>query len=211
MKKLILLTAAVLLAATTAFSQEMDARNKVQVGVKVGINSSNVYDEDASDFRAESKRGFAGGVFFAIPFGDLIGIQPAVMFSQKGFKATGTILFADYEFKRTKNFIDVPLLLTVKPSQFITFLAGPQYSYLLSQKDVFEGGTITYETQQDFENNNLRKNIFGVAAGFDITIQHFVLSGRASWDLLHNDGDGTATNPRYKNVCLQGTIGYRLY
>jgi len=211
MKKLLLLTSAALLLAATAFSQDMDARNKVQVGLKAGINSSNVFDEKSSDFQADSKLGFAGGLFIVIPFGDYVGFQPAVMFSQKGFKASGTILLSQYEFKRTLNFIDVPLLLTLKPSEFITFLAGPQYSYLISQKDAFTSGSLSYETQQDFQNHKLRKNILGVATGFDITIQHFVLSGRASWDLFHNDGEGTATNPRYKNVCLQATIGYRLY
>jgi len=36
-----------------------------------------------------------------------------------------------------------------------------------------------------------------------------VLSGRVAWDLYDNNGDGTSTTPRYKNVVGQITLGYR--
>jgi hypothetical protein len=32
---------------------------------------------------------------------------------------------------------------------------------------------------------------------------------RGSWDLKNNNGDGTSTTPRYKNVWYQATVGYR--
>ena len=57
------------------------------------------------------------------------------IFSQKGFKSTGTFLGTDYETTRTTDYIDIPLFLAVKPVEYVTLLFGPQYSYLLKQKD----------------------------------------------------------------------------
>jgi hypothetical protein len=43
----------------------------------------------------------------------------------------------------------------------------------------------------------------------DFNLNQFVVSGRAGWDLQKNNGDGTSTNPRYKNVWYQATIGLK--
>jgi hypothetical protein len=99
----------------------------------------------------------------------------------------------------------------IKPAEFLTFLAGVQYSYLLHQKDVFAFGANSVAQDQEFKNDNARKNIFGAVVGLDITIKHFVISAKACWDLQNNAGDGSSYTPRYKNVWLQATVGFRLY
>lgn len=211
MKKLILMSVAVIFMAASSFAQdsETDFREKLLFGFKVGANYSNVYDEQGEEFRANPKLGFATGAFLAIPFGKYVGIQPEVLFSQRGYQGSGTLLFNSYNYTRTTSHLDIPLLFAVKPSQFLTILAGPQYSYLLHQKDVFRNGTITSEQEQEFKNNNIRRNTLSFTGGIDITLRHLVLGARAGWDIQRNDGDGTSTNPRYKNVWYQATIGYR--
>jgi len=99
------------------------------------------------------------------------------------------------------------LLLALKPSGYFTILAGPQYSFLLKQKDVFAN----VAQEQEFDNDNIRKNILCFLGGFDININHIVFGARAGWDIQNNNGDGTSTNPRYKNVWYQGTLGIRFY
>lgn len=178
-------------------------------GIKGGANYSNVYDSKGEDFRADGKLGFAAGAFFAIPLGKTIGVQPEFLFSQKGFKATGTILGSPYKFTRTTNHIDVPLLFVIKPVKFVSILAGPQFSYLMKQKDVFQNAYSTIEQEQEFENDEIRKNMLGFVAGIDININQIVVGTRLNFDLTKNAGDGTSTTPRYKNVWFQGTIGYR--
>ncbi|MCF8296981.1 MAG: PorT family protein [Saprospiraceae bacterium] len=211
MKKLLLIIAAVALMAniSTAQDNEIDNRESLQFGLKVGINNSNVYDTEGDEFSADSKFGFAGGLFVTIPIGYYFGIQPEILFSQKGFQATGSILGSTYNFTRTTNYIDIPLLFSVKPSEFISILVGPQYSYLISTRDVFGNATTTIATETEFENDNIRKNTFCFTAGLDINIDHIVVSGRVGWDLMKNNGDGTSTTPRYKNVWYQATVGYR--
>ena len=186
-----------------------DNRDVVSFGFKAGTNYSNVYDEQGNDFVADSKFGLAVGGFVTIPFGKFIGIQPEILFSQKGFKSSGTYLGSTYSMTRTTDFIDVPVLFTVKPIGQLTLLFGPQFSYLLKQKDEFTGGSISSTQQQEFDNEDITKNIMALTGGADINVDSFVLGMRAGWDIKTNEGDGNSSTPRYKNMWYQATVGYR--
>ena len=216
MKKVILVIAMITVTATNAIAQNepttktTDTRDKLSIGVKAGVNLSNVYDSQGQDFVADAKFGLAAGGFISIPIlGKYIGIQPEVLFSQKGFKSTGTFAGSTYEMTRTTDYVDIPLLVSFKPIEYISVLFGPQFSYLLKQKDDFKGGTITSTQESDFSNDNIRKNIFCLTGGADFNVDHFVIGVRAGWDVTNNNGDGTSTTPRYKNVWYQATLGYR--
>lgn len=215
MKNLIVFLFSMSFLGTVVFAQDndnkTDYRDKLMIGFKGGANYSNVYDTKGDVFVADPKLGVVIGVFGSIPIGKLYGIAPEVLFSQKGFKATGQILGSAYGLTRTSNFIDVPIMFAVKPSEFITLVAGPQFSYLLNQKDVFTSGNTTVEQQKEFQNANIRKNLLSIVVGGNVTMKHLVLGGRLAWDLQNNNGDGTSTAPRYKNRWIQLTVGYRLY
>lgn len=212
MKTLKILFAAALIPFTgnvIAQSGETDKRENLTFGLKVGANYSNVYDSRNEDFQADAKLGFAGGAVVQIPITPFFGFQPEVLISQKGFKGEGTILGSSYNFKRTTTYLDIPLQIAIKPSQFITIVAGPQYSYLLKQKDEFTSTLVSGSQEEEFNNDNIRKNIFGIVGGLDINISNFVLGARLGWDISHNHGDGSSSTPRYKNTWLQATVGFR--
>lgn len=207
-KKTILIIVMITFVANIISAQEnsSDLRDNLQFGLKAGVNLSNIYDSKDQEFNADFKVGFAGGAFLAIPIGKYLGFQPEVLFSQKGYKASGTFLTIPYEFTHTTNYIDIPLLLALKPSAFVTLLAGPQFSLLVKQKDVFTGGGLTGTQEQEFEND---KSVLCFTGGIEINIYQLVLGARAGWDLQNNNGDGTSTDPRYKNVWYQATLGFR--
>lgn len=214
MKKIKILVAIGCLSITSfgiAQNEVIDNREEITFALKAGANFSNVYDSNSEDFRADGKIGFAGGAALAIPIGEYLGVQPEVLISQKGFKGNGTFLGTDYSFTRTTTYIDVPLQIAFKPTPFLTVLAGPQYSYLIKQKDNFNSSWIDSSHEEEFENENIRNNIFGFVAGIDVNINHFVFGARAGWDITDNHGDGTSSTPRYKNVWLQATVGYLFY
>lgn len=186
-------------------------REKIQFGLKGGINISNVWDSETEEFTSDRKMGYVAGAIIRIPIGRYLGIQPEVLFSQKGFSGEGSILGSEYSFTRTTSYIDVPLQLALKPAGFLTIVAGPQYSYLIKQKDVFDNSIISYEQEQEFENDNIRKNTLGFIGGVDINIGHVVLGTRVGWDIMSNRGDGTSSTPRYKNAWVQATLGFTFY
>jgi hypothetical protein len=222
MKKTILIIAAVTLMANYSGAQQVnvqqnnssqnevsDTRDMIQLGIKVGFNYSNVYDVKSEDFNADPKFGWVAGGFLSIPVGKYLGVQPEFLFSQKGYSATGSVLGINYEYTSTTNYIDVPLLIQLKPSPYITLLAGPQFSYLIKQKNVFANDILSGEQEQEFENDNIRKNVLCFLGGFDFNFDPLLLGLRAGWDIQNNNGDGTSTVPRYKNVWYQATIGLR--
>jgi len=215
MKKIITTLACLSFLINSIHAQEgtnkTDFRDRILFGVKLGINYSNVYDTQGAAFTANPKLGMAGGIFLAIPFTTFFGLQPEALISQRGFQASGNILGAPYNVSRTSTYFDLPLFLSFKPSEFFTLLAGPQFSYLMKQTDIFTNGVTSSQQEIEFENNNIRKNILCVVVGADITMKHIVLSGRAGWDLFKNNGDGSSTQINYKNMWYQATIGYRLY
>lgn len=180
----------------------MDARDELKVGIKAGLNYANVYSESGDDFVADGKTGFAGGVFVSIPLGQLIGVQPELMYSQKGFKGD----FAGVDYKATFNYLDLPIHLQIKPTENISILAGPQFSYLLSSK--YELGGFSTVNEEDLQDENNRATV-GISAGIDFTVQNFLISARGAWDLSKMNKDNTTSDINYKNQVLQVTLGYR--
>lgn len=187
-----------------------DYMERPTFGIKGGLNSSNVYDEQGEDFVADPKLGFVAGGFIGIPLGKFLGIQPEVLYSQKGYQSSGAFLGQDYTFTRTTNHLDIPIQLQIKPISAITIVVGPQFSYLLSSKNELKiNDNTSGASEEDFNNDNPRKNMLGAVGGVDVNIGMLVIGGRIGWDFQDNKGDGTSTSPRYKNQWMQFTAGVR--
>lgn len=211
MKKIIFIVSVIVLLTTgQLMAQSDDRRENLELGIKAGVNLSNIWDDASSDFQYDSKVGGVFGAFIGIPMGKMLGIQPEVLISQKGFQGSGTLLSVPYSFSRTTTFLDIPLQLQLKPTEFFTLLVGPQYSYLIKQKDNYTFGSNSTDQEQEFKNENIRKNILGAVLGADFIYENIVISARVSWDLQTNKGDGTSTTPRYKNQLAQLTVGIKL-
>jgi opacity protein-like surface antigen len=181
---------------------DMDAREELKVGIKAGANYSNVYSESGDGYVADGKLGFAGGVFVSIPLSRLVGIQPELMYSEKGFKTEGTFL----DGKITTSHLDLPIHLQIKPTKNISLLAGPQLSYLLSTKYELNGFSAIDE--EDFDDNNNRATL-GLSVGVDFTVENFLISARGAYDLSKVNKDNSTSDINYKNQLLQLTLGYR--
>lgn len=210
MKKALFITAAVALLAINSYGQN-GGTNSIHLGIKAGLNYSNIYDSKNDEYDANGKFGGAAGAFLAIPIGRFLGIQPEVMYSQKGYKQSGSVLGSGYDFTRTSHYLDIPLLVSIKPTSVLTFQLGPQFSYLMRQKTTINSGLGTVVDDTDFDNDNIRKNTLGAVVGVDFNFDKVVFGTRAGWDLQNNNGDGTSTNPRYKNVVVQATLGLRIF
>lgn len=199
-----------IVASKQVHAQMDDKRELLSFGLKAGLNMSNVWDSKGQDFVADPKYGLAGGAFVSLPMGKYIGVQPELMISQKGFKGSGSLLGIGYSYTRTTTFLDVPLLVQFKPIEYFTILAGPQFSYLFNEKNVYTFGSNSTEQEQAFNNEDPRNNILGFVIGADLNIDMLVISARAAWDFQTNNNNSVSTTPRYKNQLLQLTVGFRI-
>ena len=128
MKNSILLFSILALTSLNSYSQTeettttVDHRSNLYFGVKLGANYSNIYDTQGENFVADAKYGFAIGGFVSIPIIPIIGVQPELLFSQKGYKSTGTFLGNSYSMTRTTDYLDVPIYLVFKPVEILNKL-----------------------------------------------------------------------------------------
>lgn len=213
MKLVLIISSIVCMSLGTSLiaqDSEIDRREQITVGLKAGLNYANVWDANGRDFDSDPRFGFAGGVFFGIPLGTFLGVQPEILVSQKGFQGSGTLFDYPYSYSKTTTYLDIPLQATVKPVKNITILGGVQYSYLLHEKTKYTFGDNSTSQQEAFDADKLRKNIFGFVGGIDVNVKNLVVSGRLGWDAVDNHGDGTSSTPTYKNRWVQLTLGYRI-
>ena len=209
MNKIFLILAAAMIMSNYCKAQDgnTDQREVPHFGVRIGANFSNVYDTKGDNFKADNKIGFVFGGFLSVPVSKYIGIQPEVLYSQKGYKTSGSVLGLNYDYTHTSYYLDIPILLAFKPIPVLSIQIGPQYSYLMKQKNEFNSSLLSGQNESDYDNSNVRKNTLCLLGGVELNINHFIVSARAGWDLQNNNGDGTSTFPRYKNVWYQTTIG----
>lgn len=211
-KTTVALIVGLFLCSSIGFAQntDTDRREDFSFGGKAGINSSDTYATHGQDFVSDSKVGIMIGIFGSIPISKYLGFQPEISISQKGFLGSGTLLGNPYTIKRTTSFLDIPVLVQIKPIEFLTIIIGPQYSYLLNEKNKFEFGANSIAQQAEFDKETDRRSIIGFVTGADINISNIIITGRFGFDLQANTGDNNLITPRYKNLWIQIGLGYRL-
>jgi hypothetical protein len=199
-------------STTSSYTKPSATTERVHVGVRAGVNSSNIIKSGSGDVDVSTgaKLGLNAALFLEIPIIPAFSIQPEVQYSQKGYKSSGTYLTAPYEYKQTTNFIEVPLLAKFKPSPGFGIIIGPQFSFLTSTKTKFTVANTAHETQMDADNDNLRKNILGGVVGLEAAAGPLVFDLRYSLDFQKNNGDGSSTTPAYKNQVIALSVGVRL-
>jgi len=188
----------------TNHSEEPEAR----IGILGGLSIATIIKTNDANFSSTPLYGFNAGGVLQLPLGRVIALQPEVLFSQKGYRATGTAALNNYDYRRSLNCLDIPLLVRINLAKELGIVAGPQYSYLLSTTTSFKSGTTSYMESVKNDNDNIRRNVFGGVIGLDINLdRNFFLYGRYTIDFKNNNGDGTSSTPAYKNQVFQAGIG----
>lgn len=214
MKKIYAGTIAALMMCGTVMAQSKDngSSNTLHFGIRGGLNlASIVKDDDAPDFDNKMKPGFQAGVYLQLPITSGFSVQPEVLFSQKGYKASGSLLGTNYDYRVTTNYIDVPLLAKFSPMKNFGVLVGPQFSFLTNTSYKFKAGGTQFQDQIDNDNDNLRNNILGGLVGLEAGItKNVTLSARYALDFQKNNGDGSSNSLKYRNQVVSLTVGLQL-
>lgn len=142
MRKILLLSAFAA-ASTVTFAQ------KASLGVRAGLSAAGMRGDAVSSFNSmidfangmittQDRTGFFAGTYATVPLGNVISIEPALYFAQKGYALRGDLklkgaafLGANAEAKLNTQYVDLPVLLKASLGGFEVF-AGPQISYLVN-------------------------------------------------------------------------------
>ncbi len=108
----------------------------VKFGIKAGANVANVNGDFASNVSDWKTRvGFCGGAFLELNFGRILTIQPEVLYTMKGAKATIEEGALTGTGKLRFDYVEIPILLKVRiptgPVHPFVF-AGPAIGFILT-------------------------------------------------------------------------------
>src|SRR5690349_21296578 len=141
MKTRILLFTA-LIVSSLSYAQE-----KPSFGLRAGLTSTGMKGEAVNNLQnlldytdgmvtTSNRAGFFAGAYASIPLSEIISVEPALYYSQKGYQMRGELNLKGADFlgasataRLNTQYIDMPVMLKANFNGLQVF-AGPQVSYL---------------------------------------------------------------------------------
>ena len=145
MKKIILIIAVTVLIIPTAKSQE-----KIQFGVKGGVNFTNMTSNDYL-YDEKYKTGLYLGATVEIPLGKKISIQPEILYSSQGIKGKALVnypslvpgpmpvVYAEHKL----DYIKIPILAKLYLAKNFSLEIGPSFNFLVNDEFTYNSYTQT--------------------------------------------------------------------
>ena len=167
-----------------------------QFGVKagLGVSSWSLKDRDVNASKELFNAGFAvqAGFGFEIGFGDMVSVEPALLFSQKSFSAD----LGEF-FKIKTNFVEMPVnvkvyLVELGNSAKLYALGGGYVSYMFSAKSNGEKRDIGNKDGDLFKTLDGGINI-GVGAKLFDSLNADITGGIGIANLANDQSNGTAS------------------
>ncbi len=150
-----------------------------RVGIKGGLNASNLYIKDVNDENA--RFGFNAGLYGQILSSEAFAIQPELLYSTKGSQADyGGIVNSTIRYNL--NYLDLPILAVFKLGPSAEIHAGPYFSYLLSA-NIDYSGTIGSGTEQ-INRDNLKSYDWGWSGGLGLNFGPIQVGARYNYGMV---------------------------
>jgi hypothetical protein len=226
-----LLTSSFLVVATA------HAQTTFSVGPRVGLNVTSAHYPEANGSSYTGRAGLEAGLTSNIQFGHF-SVQPSVLFSQKGYKASGRLPSFEtpitYEEEVRLNYLTVPLNLVFtlgRDGQGLQVFGGPYVSLLVGGNYAQQShigpyfGNVPYDRETsgkvkpaavatDSDNRYSRRFDTGLQAGLGYRLGGFQLQANYSLGLRnlatqYQGYDGHLYNePGYYNRAWQVSLSY---
>jgi opacity protein-like surface antigen len=213
MKKVLILSLALLLG--------IGATAQIKYGVKAGMNVAQIGGGTAeaggvsTDIEASGMLvGFHVGGFVNFDFGPLLGLQPEVVFSMQGDKETD----GGADVTTHLNYINVPVLLDIKPFTGFNILVGPQIGINLYKGMSSGGNSISgseFSTQLERQGMKINTVDFAAVLGVQYTfIGHLIVGARYNFGFTPAVGltdaakDAGASLSGVANRVIQVSVGW---
>lgn len=164
--------ALVILSVCSAKAQE------ARMGIKGGLNISNLHDNTVTDENA--RLGFNAGFYGQILSNDVFALQPELLYSTKG---------SEYEFdgianetvKFNLNYLEVPVLAVFKLGKTAEIHAGGYGGYLLGANVSYEGDL--GDGGEDLDRDNFNSFDYGLVGGFGLNFGDVQIGTRYNYGL----------------------------
>ena len=196
MKKVLFFIILVFLNALFLHAQEF------KIGGKVGAN---VTGFTGIQFDQGFNFGYHAGGFAEIMLSKKWGIQPEVLWSQTSVTPSSSFVALRPDLANLAtiklNYINIPVLLTIKPVKLISFQVGPQFGILRDKNQSFTGNAASA-----FKSGDL-----SLLGGAQLNLLGFRIYGRYAIGLTDiNDIQNVATAEKWKSKTLQIGVGLAL-
>jgi hypothetical protein len=166
--RLIALLTVLSVMASSALMAQSDPNPTARVGIKGGLNVSNLYIDDVNDENA--RFGFNGGLYGQILSSEAFAIQPELLFSTKGSQAEyGGIVNSTVRFNL--NYLDLPVLAVIKLGPSAEIHAGAYASYLLGANIDYSGNIGS--GNETINRDHLKSFDYGLSGGFGLNSAPF--------------------------------------
>jgi hypothetical protein len=184
------------------------AQGRTRVGFKGGLNASSLFYDSPNASNKNERIGFHVGVFAQAPLGELLAIQPELLYTTKGAAADYNLLGARGRNTFQLNYAELPVLATFKLGQAVELQAGPYAAYLLNSNLNSNGDFGTGISA--INRGNFNKVDYGLAGGINLYLGQFLIGARYSQGLqkIANSGTAELLLNNAKNSVGMLTIGY---
>lgn len=201
-------TLIILLISTVGLTNYTYAQ--VTFGVKAGLNLADLNGKNGGESFSDDtkiKAGFHVGATADFSLGENLFVQPALLFSTKGFKlesgsTKGTINI---------NYLEIPVNVGYKFGDFHVF-AGPYLAFAISGETKIETNGVEVKTDIEFgsdeENDDYKSTDFGVNVGLGYQFSNFVISAQYGLGLSNILPGGDSDNST-KNAVIGISLGYK--
>jgi hypothetical protein len=163
--------------AIISFVLTLNAQNNAgSFGLKAGGNFYKITGDDYDDDGFKRRIGLHAGVFYQIPVGTLLRLQPELLYSAEGIRYEDE----DAKAKVSINYLNVPVMLQLTTPVGLFFETGPQVGFLLNAK--IKGEEDGDEEEIDIK-DNMKKTAFAWGAGAGYMFGNFGIAARYNFGL----------------------------
>lgn len=176
MRKIALLIALTIFGLTQANAQNF--------GFKGGYNYSSFNGEVAKDNTLKGLSGFYVGALLELPLGDVISLQPEVIYSRQGAAWEQKNILGEFKKDLKLDYLNIPVMAKVNLGPLF-LQGGVQFGFLVGKPEVSYTRGAQRVTEK-VDKDAYASFDFGVGAGLGVNLgQHFFVEARYTHSLTN--------------------------
>jgi len=194
MKNSIAIISISVLLCVSYLSVNAQDNNSMRMGIKAGVNLSNMTTKDASN---DMITGFNVGLFGKLPITNFIAIQPEFYLTTKGSAVSYNSLLMNGTARFNLTYLEIPVLCVVNITENFNVHAGPYVAYMLNGKVKNESNITLFDFEENIDANDYNRIEAGIAVGAGIDIGGISVGARYNLGLTKVGKEQTILGATY--------------